>query len=184
MSNARVTSAKQGLLGLRHATEGSTSPPWDQTSASFVHLVFTARILAPECPGSVQHMPTAQPVCPVPHLPMFMEPLIFLSTPILFTSNLHTCVSIDLCTNRPVHSSIHVSMCLTTHPSTHAPVQPSIYPSIYSLHVHPSMHSSFHHLFMYLPLCPFIPPLIYAPIYPSSIYLSIHSMVSTLHTRH
>lgn len=79
----RVTSASQGLLGLLHATEESTSPPWAQTPASHVHLAFTARILAPECPGSAQHMPTAQLVCPgalffLLNTPLF---LLFIQTP-------------------------------------------------------------------------------------------------------
>lgn len=60
----RVTSASQGLLGLPHATEGSTSPPWERTPACRVHLALTARGPAPECPGSARHTPTAQPVCP------------------------------------------------------------------------------------------------------------------------
>lgn len=122
----RVISARQELHGLSCATVATTSPPWAQTPAFYVHQAPTAHILVLGHPGPAQPMPIVKLVCVGASHPYPYSPTICLSS---FTHSFQP-LSVPTCTR---------SLCGCIRPSAFLPWPASSLLSHFP-HCWPSLH--------------------------------------------
>lgn len=158
------------VTGIRNALNTSMMDIMYYTSPFYRYEV--GKLLLQCCLGKVLDLPF-----PLPSYPSVQ----FMLHPFILPSSIHPSILVFSIPFLFIHSSIHPTTHLRTHPPIHASIRPSVCPSIH-LFTHPSIHPFFNPS---ISIVPFIHPTMYPFFLPSILftYPSLRVSIRPFNTR-